>query len=136
MEVTLNKDEYLKGAIAEVLRVNKLRPNFTYLDYQDLSTFPYKGDQIRDRTGLKLNDIKIKAGLTIRTQRGIGSNNKTKGRHRYTERICNMDGCDKTFKALDHMRSCEVCTNTKRYGDSSAAGFDEFNTGCIGGINK
>lgn len=132
----LTKSDYLKGAIAEVLRVNRLRPNFTYFEYRELSVYPYQCDQIRDRTGLKLNDIKLKAGLKIRTQRGKGSKSKLKGSHRYTQRICNMDGCGKPFEALDDMRSCPGCTNNKNTGDTSATGFDEYNTGCIGGINR
>ncbi len=132
----MSKDEYLKGAIAEVLRVNRLRPNFTYLDYQDLSTFPYKGDQIRDRTGLKLNDIKVKAGLTIGTQRGKGSKSKLKGKHRYTDRICNVESCSKPFIAVDHMRSCPACDNAKKYGDGFGTGFDELEIGSPSGMYR
>lgn len=51
-------EEYTSDAIKEVCRINSIRPNFTYFDYNEIARYPYKGQQIRDATGLKLNDIK------------------------------------------------------------------------------
>jgi hypothetical protein len=124
-------DEYLAGAIKEIHRVNKECPDFTYFDYQQFSTFPHKGDQIRYHTGLKLNEVKELAGLSIRTQRGKGSNNKFRGQGKRTERVCNIDECGKIFKALDDMRSCPACTNNKLYGDSYPTGLDEVGIGYL-----
>ena len=121
------RKDYIKGAIAELKRVRREAPRLTYFEYQQFSRFPYKGEQIRERIGLTLNDIKKLAGIEIRTQRGK-ANDKMPSFKKTTKRRCNMedinhDGEITWFDAVDNMHSCPKCTNIK-LGEAYSAGLD------------
>lgn len=126
------RKDYIKGAIAEVLRVNKTCPYFTYFDYEQFSRFPYKGAQIRERTGLKLNDVKKLAGLKVRSQRGRAMHGK-KTHVKTTTRNCNISSCEKEFEAPGDIHTCPSCTSAK---GMTSQGMDERNPGSLGHYYK
>lgn len=125
-----DKEDYIQGAIGEVLRISKLFDNnITLTQYEDYRHPEYRFEAIRHRLKWGFNDLKKAAGLTVSTRGGA---RKAEGRKpKITERVCNM--CSETFKAVDFMRSCPACHNLKNYsgGDSLSGGMDEFNLGYI-----
>lgn len=129
------RKDYIKGAIAELKRVRREAPRLTYFEYEQISANPYKGAQIRERTGMTFNEMKEVAGIATRTQRGKASD-KIPSFKKTTRRRCNMEdinhgGKVTWFEAEGDMWSCPKCTNMK-LGEAYSMGFDELPIGKVG----
>ena len=102
----------------------KLGKTPTWLECVNLSEIPisrltkYFGtlNEALSAAGLPVNRIRAKKVKGYKT-RNSHRTNKYKG-HKpvFIPRICNA--CDRPFRAEDDMRSCSVCTTTKRSSES------------------
>jgi len=150
----MNKREqarYKKGLMKEMVRLDTLfkqqndGKDMPTSHYNKVASPEYRKYNYEKILDCKYNEIKgwceIPVSRKYRPRRVnvIPILRKQKGQGRYTERVCNMPECNREgepFMALDSMRSCPVCTNTKNIGDASSSGFDEFGIGSLGGVYK
>lgn len=110
--------EYEQGAIKEIQHISKsISGVMTMRQYNVLANKPYKFEAIRDRLQWTFNKLKTVAGLPINKQKSPGNIKCSTKENNATERLCNMDDCNKLFMAIDHMRSCPKCTDAKRSGN-------------------
>ena len=88
-----------------------------------------------------LNKALVAAGLPVnrikaKRTKGYTRSGGTRSKYRvhkpvFTLRICNI--CDRKFQAEDNMRSCPICTTTKRAADNRGGLSDTaYNVGYLG----
>ena len=69
--------------------------------------------------GLPVNRVRAKKTKEYITRNSPRPKHYNGHKPVFTNRICNV--CDRMFRAEDDMRSCPVCTNTKRSAESRAS---------------